>query len=137
MTVSETALRLATDAVRETRLRIDNSYDAPDPTERAYDEFLARAALTAALSDQPNGWQDISTAPKDGSWFLAADSHTPFAYRARWGNFDDFVSEGQMVSMELYGSWTGWPPEVWCFMPDPPHMRLAVPPPSSTAGEVG
>lgn len=66
-------------------------------------------------------WQPIDTAPKDGRWFCACDSSNAHAYRARW-NGREYESEDEHISMKLRNWWTGRPPEMWTYLPDPPWM---------------
>lgn len=63
MTVSETQIDLADEAACK---RDGMFHDIFNQEER---RDLIQTILTAALSDQAGGWQDISTAPKDGTVF--------------------------------------------------------------------
>jgi hypothetical protein len=79
----------------------------------------ARAAITAY---QAEAWQDISTAPKDGTRFLATGgglgSHIDFAsYNDRVGcwNTTDFTLDDTDHEPEGYSRPTRWQP-----LPNPP-----------------
>lgn len=77
-------------------------------------------------------WQDISTAPKDGRWFCACDQYTAHAYRARW-NGRDYESEDCHINMKLNHYHSGYSPEMWTYLPDPPWMLPLPEPPEPTA----
>lgn len=92
------------------------------------DSYLrtARTVLTAALSDQVDGWQDISTAPRKKQILLACA--------------DGVVREGHWGAAEYNRSKKSWV-FGWVSHPSsgdhkPTHWQpLPAPPPSSTAGE--
>ncbi len=68
---------------------------------------------------EPQGWQPIETAPKDGTPFIAANQMD--AFRA----FYDL--EGEVWTCEDDGKWFGqlrYPPTHWMSLPVPPKDRL-------------
>lgn len=77
------------------------------------------------------GWQPIGTAPKDGRWFLGADEHNEFAYRARWTG-TSFMPEGAIIDLKLSGGAHYYEPSLWAPLLDPPWM---VPEPPAMKGD--
>ena len=63
-------------------------------------------------------WQDISTAPKDGTWVLACRAGTKISSAAYW----DEDEETWLALNEAFKR--TWIPTHWMPLPDPPKMEL-------------
>jgi len=97
-------------------------------------ERSMRAALTAALSDRPSGWQDISTAPKfDGRY---VDLWIPERAKREYGRIPDCK---WLTDTRLPGWYANSDEGMYYIGDGATHWRYRPesPPPSSIAGEVG
>lgn len=85
-------------------------------------EARIRSALSAQVQDVA-GWHDISTAPKDGTTFIAvmAEAYSP---RATLCKFEDgkFLSPSQGEKFVLPG-WNQWWPTHWMPLPGAPAKQ--------------
>jgi hypothetical protein len=60
-----------------------------------------------------SAWADISSAPKDGTWFIAYDPRCGLLFSMHWDNFSrKFMTDYERWS----GRFTHWMP-----LPDPPE----------------
>jgi hypothetical protein len=115
---AELSLPVCEDGIRRTLLRLatvlhgKHYADVPQwqPFEGAYGLIDQIDNMTAVLA-KPSGWQDISTAPKDGTWILlvTAGSEPPFVGMWYQNGWDDGDFHSGMTGM------THWQP-----LPSPP-----------------
>lgn len=123
MTNHELAVALAAIVkdLRSSRFHICSSCGVPDDE---YAERLGAQAtatecadklepLLTALRAAPEGWRDIESAPKDGTWVLAWPCYSEGVHRVRWGGkrppcWQDFM--GRVPK----------PPTHWQSLPEPP-----------------
>ncbi len=91
------------ETVKEWRRRAERRYMTSSLSEYCPEEFLTLAdaylalAALAAPSVQPDGWQDISTAPKDGTLILCLypQRHGHDRYSLRYWSTGDWPSSGR------------------------------------------
>lgn len=89
--------------------------------------------------DENNGWRDIESAPRDGTWLLLLSSDSiqdstaprPFIHIARWvqetREYWDRVSDRrQELITKDESHWSDWEdPTHWRLLPIPPEQESA------------
>lgn len=98
----------------------DSGSSSADPI--GHDQLIRD--LRAALQNQ--GWQDISSAPKDGTEVIGYDADDKIRCIIRWGKHNHVPLYGWIYQVELYGE------EVDGF--DPTHWQPLLAPPASSEG---
>jgi hypothetical protein len=83
-------------------------------------DLLQYYILSALRDAEAQAWQPIETAPKDGTWFLAASSQYRVACPARW-HAHSFQWLTTMLELKHCGHWSGHPPTHWMPLPAPPE----------------
>jgi hypothetical protein len=88
---------------------VDKYGESQETAAEAYASYLA--ATPSPAPGEPQGWQPIETAPKDGRWILVTSVHNPYANGVmQWVDGDWLDWQDHIVRTEAITHWMPLPP---------------------------